>query len=73
MDGESLFEWGPTYAGAVALRILARLVYWLVVLAVSVVLLVLLVSFFESRDDSQLDAGFGLAPLLRSSAGSLST
>jgi len=57
----------------VALRILARLVYWLVVLAVSVVLLVLLVSFFESRDESQLDAGLGLVPLFRSSAGSLST
>jgi hypothetical protein len=40
-----------------ALRILARVLYWLVVLAVSVVLLVLLVSFFESRDGSQLEQG----------------
>jgi hypothetical protein len=47
----------------VALRILARLLYWLVVLAVSVVLLVLLVSFFESRDESQLDQGATLVPL----------
>lgn len=47
-----------------ALRILARVLYWLVVLAVSVVLLVLLVSFFESRDESQLDAGAVTIPLL---------
>ena len=52
-----------------ALRILARVLYWLVVLAVSVVLLVLLVSFFESRDESQLDAGTSLLLSLRSSAG----
>jgi hypothetical protein len=65
--------WGPTYAGAVALRILARLLYWLVVLAVSIVLLVLLVSFFESRDESQLDAGSALFAFLRSSAGSFVT
>jgi hypothetical protein len=45
----------PTYASPVALRILARVLYWLVVVAVSVVLLILLVSFFESRDDSQID------------------
>lgn len=53
----------PRMLRAVALRILARLVYWLVVVAVSVVLLVLLVSFFESRDESQLDAGSVSAPL----------
>lgn len=40
-----------------ALRILARVLYWLAVLAASVVLLVLLVSFFESRDGSQLEQG----------------
>jgi hypothetical protein len=56
----------------VALRILARLLYWLVVLAVSVVLLVLLVSFFESRDKSQLDQGAVLIPLLHF-AGTLAT
>ena len=54
-----------------ALRILARVLYWLVVLADSVVLLVLLVSFFESRDESQLDAGTSLLVYLRSSAGIL--
>jgi hypothetical protein len=63
----------PRMLRAVALRILARLVYWLVVVAVSVVLLVLLVSFFESRDESQLDAGFALLADLRSSAGSFLT
>ncbi len=53
----------PRMLRKVALRILARLLYWLVVLAVSVVLLVLLVSFFESRDESQLDQGATLVPL----------
>jgi hypothetical protein len=38
-----------------ALRILGRIVYWLVVIAISVLLLVLLVRFFESRDESQVD------------------
>ena len=38
------------------LRILGKILYWIAVLAVSVVLLVLLVRFFESRDDSDLDA-----------------
>jgi hypothetical protein len=55
--------------GEMTLRILARVLYWLLVLAISVVLLVLLVSFFESRDESQLDAGTSLLLSLRSSAG----
>lgn len=54
----------PRMLRKVALRILARVLYWLVVLAVSVVLLVLLVSFFESRDESQLDQGATLIPFL---------
>jgi len=36
-------------------RILGRIVYWLAVLAISVALLVALVLFFESRDQSDLD------------------
>jgi hypothetical protein len=46
-----------------ALRILARLFYWLLVLAVSAVLLVLLVSYFESRDESGLESGAVALPL----------
>lgn len=37
------------------LRVLGRVVYWVAVLAVSLVLLILLVRFFESRDASQVD------------------
>ena len=37
------------------LRVLGRILYWIAVLAVSVVLLVLLVRFFESRDESGLE------------------
>jgi tellurite resistance protein TehA-like permease len=37
------------------LRILGKILYWIAVLAVSVVLLVLLVRFFESRDESDLE------------------
>lgn len=52
------------------LRILAKVVYWLVVLAVSLVLLVLLVRFFEARDESQVDgAVLLLGPLLRCATG----
>ena len=40
-----------------ARRILFRIVYWLAVLAVSIVLLILLVRFFESRDESSLGGG----------------
>jgi hypothetical protein len=40
-------------------RMLGRVVYWLAVLAISLALLVALVLFFESRDQSDLD-GAGL-------------
>jgi hypothetical protein len=48
-------------------RALGRVLYWLAVLAVSLALLVLLVLFFESRDDSELE-GSGLRPPARDSA-----
>jgi hypothetical protein len=37
------------------LRVLGKVLYWLAILVVSLVLLVLLVRFFESRDDSELE------------------
>jgi hypothetical protein len=37
--------------------LLLKVLYWAAVLAVSIVLLVLLVRFFESRDESQVDQG----------------
>ena len=40
---------GPT------VRILGRILYWLAVLVISVALLIALVIFFESRDDSRLE------------------
>jgi hypothetical protein len=46
-------------------RILLKIAYWLAVLAVSLILLVLLVLFFESRDESQVDGGFAVPPSLR--------
>jgi hypothetical protein len=39
------------------MRILLKLLYWLAVLAISVVLLIVLVLFFESRDESNVDNG----------------
>jgi hypothetical protein len=39
------------------LRVLGKILYWFLVLAVSVVLLVVLVLFFESRDESQVNGG----------------
>jgi hypothetical protein len=38
-------------------RVLGKILYWLAVLAVSVALLVALVLFFESRDESQVENG----------------
>jgi hypothetical protein len=38
------------------LRILGLILYWAAVLAVSIVLLVLLVRFFESRDEGSVGA-----------------
>jgi hypothetical protein len=43
--------------------LLAKLLYWLAVLAVSIVLLVVLVRFFESRDDSKIDGDAGRTPV----------
>lgn len=38
-------------------RLVGKLLYWLLVLAVSLVLLVALILFFESRDSSELSEG----------------
>lgn len=38
---------------------LLKVLYWLAVLAISLVLLVALVLFFESRDESRLNEGRG--------------
>jgi hypothetical protein len=42
-------------------RILLGILYWLAVLAISLVLLVALVLFFESRDSSNVDSS-GVVP-----------
>jgi hypothetical protein len=39
------------------MRVAAKILYWLAVLVISIALLVALVLFFESRDDSELDRG----------------
>ena len=36
------------------MRILGRILYWLAVLVISIALLIALVMFFESRDESRL-------------------
>jgi hypothetical protein len=38
-------------------RVLGKILYWLAVLAVSIALLIALVLFFESRDESQVGNG----------------
>jgi len=38
-------------------RVLGKILYWLAVLAVSIGLLIALVLFFESRDESQVGNG----------------
>jgi hypothetical protein len=44
-----------------SVRFVGRILYWLAVLVISVALLVALVMFFESRDDSRLeDSRLGL-------------
>ena len=48
------------------LRTLGRIVYWLAVIAVSVLLLVVLVKFLESRDESGVDGGLQPRPADRS-------
>lgn len=50
------------------LSVLGKIVYWLAVLAISLVLLVLLVKFFESRDDSGLDNDRSALPALHAGA-----
>jgi hypothetical protein len=42
-------------------RLLGKIIYWLAVHAISIVLLILLVHFFESRDSSDLDRGSNAA------------
>lgn len=44
-----------------AVRLLWRVLYWLAVLAVSIVVLVALVLFLESRDRSEVDPDAGSA------------
>jgi hypothetical protein len=43
-------------------RVLGKVLYWLAVLAISIALLVVLVLFFESRDQSNVDNGSVLLP-----------
>ena len=43
-------------------RLLLKALYWLAVLAVSLALLVGLILFFESRDESAVERGGGLPP-----------
>jgi hypothetical protein len=45
--------------------VLLKILYWTAVLAVSVVLVVLLIRFFESRDQSQVENGSLGAPAAR--------
>jgi len=45
------------------MRLLLKIVYWLAVLAISLALVVGLILFLESRDQSSIDAGAGLLTL----------
>jgi hypothetical protein len=49
------------------IRLLLRFLYWLVVLAISLALVVALILFFESRDESSVE-GSTAQPLLTSVA-----
>jgi hypothetical protein len=40
-------------------RTLGKVIYWLAVLAISVALLIALVLFFESRDESEIEGSGG--------------
>lgn len=40
-----------------SVRVLGKILYWLAVLVISIALLVALVLFFESRDESQVENG----------------
>ena len=44
-------------------RIALRVVYWIAVLAVSIVLLVLLITLIESRDKSSVNSGGTAIPV----------
>jgi cytochrome b subunit of formate dehydrogenase len=44
------------------LRVGAKLLYWLAVLAISIALVVGLILFFESRDQSEVEEGGAVAP-----------
>ena len=46
------------------MSVLGKILYWVAVVAISIVLLIVLVLFFESRDSSQLHSVV-LPPLLR--------
>jgi hypothetical protein len=46
-------------------QVVLKVLYWLAVLAVSIVLLVLLIRFFESRDESEVGGGVALAASTR--------
>lgn len=47
------------------IRLLLKLLYWLGVVAISLALVVALILFFESRDESRIDGGVLLpAPAL---------
>ncbi len=48
-----------------ARRIALKVLYWLAVLAVSLVIVYLLVLLFESLDDAGVDQGSVIGPLLR--------
>ena len=39
------------------MRVAGKVLYWLAVLVISIALLVALVLYFESRDESELDRG----------------
>jgi preprotein translocase subunit SecG len=40
-----------------SVRVLGKILYWLAVLVISVALLIVLVLFFESRDESEVENG----------------
>ncbi len=44
-------------------RMIKKVLYWVAVVVVSLAILVALILFFESRDDSTLDAGAGVVRL----------
>lgn len=52
---------GPTTTMSPA-RVILRIIYWLAVLAISLVLLILLVKFFESRDESDVGSRASAPP-----------